>query len=308
MLRADDRVGDRRRRRCAWAARAAGTSRAQARRPQRRRGLVPRAAAAVEAAAALDGLGGPHDHRQRLGHDRPEAAGAPERQQQHGDDQLHERPPQAVGQQVVERALLAGRQVARRRQVPDQPARGRRAGRARAPRCPRSSSRSLVSMRGVAQQRHAAPAGVDDVHQRTGRRRRSSTPRSACPLPHRPARRPPRRRARPRRRRLPAGRCAARNPARASSVSGATSQRHACHDTARGRPGSAITRSAPLSRTARACDATNRSGEVDEQGVAGACAARIPADVRTRSTVTPWSRSSEATARLPDGSAARGSR
>ena len=85
------------------AARAAGRGvRAppSAARRRRRSRARPRA---VEAGAALDGLGGAYDDRQRLRHDGPEAPGPPQRHQHHGDEQLQHGQLDARTAQIGER-------------------------------------------------------------------------------------------------------------------------------------------------------------------------------------------------------------
>ena len=84
--------------------------------PQRRGGMGAVVAAGVEAAAAQRGLHRAHDHRQRLGDQRPEPSAAPQHEREEGGAQQHSTRP-TQGGSSVERDPVAGEGVGRRRRT-----------------------------------------------------------------------------------------------------------------------------------------------------------------------------------------------
>ncbi len=142
-----------------------------------RLGCVPAGAAApVEPGPALDRLGGPHDHRQRLDDDGTQPPGPPQRQQQHRDAELHQPPADAAGHEVVERLLGRGGDVGRRREVPDQPRVG--AEQAEGERGVALVVEPLVGQRRRRAEQRDRPAVDPALHQR-----RHAVPRVAEPRP-----------------------------------------------------------------------------------------------------------------------------
>ena len=92
-------------------------------RPRAARGGVAAVAGlAVEPAAAAGGLDRLHHHRQRLGGERPEPAGAPQQQRDRRDrDQPQRRVAASRAAAVARLTPSSARQVVERRDVPDQP-------------------------------------------------------------------------------------------------------------------------------------------------------------------------------------------
>ena len=277
----------------------------QRRRAQVLGGAVAGPAPAVQPGAPLGRLGRPDDDRQRLVDDRAEPAPAPERDEQHDDDQLEDHDADPVREQVAEARGAVGRRASS--SATYQTSRGvPRGGSARGRRCRPRRGASLVNAvpepddrdgppvrRGPAGRRCASPSGV------AGRRAVpiGGGPSTASPPVMAGRRACAARRSQAGSRHRSAGRVPG---AQVPGISAGTRARPGRRRRGRRRT---LAEPAQLVRRSRSC----ASG--DEQGVPGAApATAVAASVHARRPCTPWSSSRTRSARPPSGAAAPGSR